>query len=89
MSRLDSDLFQVKSHTNSLKSDLKLNRRHQSLVLAQSTQMLKTLERKLNLKDNEARLLSLKMVDAREVLAKDTKLARIRDAVKEIKGRLI
>jgi hypothetical protein len=89
MSRLDSDLLQVKSHTNSLKSDLKLNRRHQSLVLAQSTQMLKTLERKLNLKDNEARLLSLKMVDAREVLAKDTKLARIRDAAKEIKLRLI
>jgi hypothetical protein len=89
MSRLDSDLLQVKSFTNSLKSDLKLNRRHQSLVLAQSTQMLKTLERKLNLKDNEARLLSLKMVDAREVLANDTKLARIRDAAKEIKGRLI
>ena len=51
--------------------------------------MLKTLERKLNLKDNEARLLSFKMVDAREVLAKDTKLVRIIDAAKEIKGRLI
>ena len=66
-----------------------MNRRHQSLVLARSTQVLKTLERKLNLKDNEARLLSLKMVDAREALAKDIKLARIRDAAKEIKILLI
>ena len=86
---MDSDLLQVKSNTNSLRSDFQVNRRHQSLVLARSTQVLKTLERKLNLKDNEARLLSLKMVDAREVLAKDTKLARIRDAAKEIKIRLI
>ena len=89
MSCMDSDLLQVKSNTISLRSDLQVNRRHQSLVLARSTQVLKTLERKLNLKNNEARLLSLKMVDAREVLAKDTKLARIRDAAKEIKIRLI